>query len=924
MSFVVSGVRMNLHSLFLGSVFSHLEMPSYWALDTNQDLYQDWDRAGLHVLFLFLTDCDTKAFSTTYSCVSTLIKDTQPSNTDIFIDAAFYPSQSMQEVLASLGIPMMVGNVSHRTWDEYDIVAISHSISLEALNLIRMYRQSKFPFSYQERLKAKTPLVLYGGAAASTMFPALGGEIEGHGKSFYDVAMLGNGEPILPPLFTFLYQFHQEHPIKENKELLMDSLLNQSFSNRLLFPMMYDITHKDGRVQSITRKDPRVPDKVILNQIHTPMFKGFCRKLFTPYASASERHFVQISSGCSSYCCSFCMEGQEGGHYTEKPIEDIEKDILQSKKYSAANNYNAFSYNTNYYSQYYSMLKLFVTHSQSTSIFNQRVDVVANSPEYVFLSRKVGVIKMSMACEGLSDRLRQRILNKNLTRETLIRACRNVFRQKMIHLKFTMLVTGLETQEDIQEFYDTVDEMLAIRDSSNATTSILFTFTPLVYYIQTPLRWESRLISKAFWEGKKLLSEILKPLLNRGIKLKFNGTGLTPYVEQLVIDAGWQATNVLTDIVLNSDIDYTCGVDKVYKPLLERILAKYSIPYDFNFNGFDPDTSLLPNDMVAFTTSQKLEEWKEMSKQGDFYHPLCLKTQANPKPRCYNCGACETKGERDSVVNRTLNDRDTYISVLEAQTKSRPRMVVRVVVKQYPQFAFYSKEMLTHYITSQFLRRNDGIAQSYYKVSSSSLCWLSEASQPPYYSGLFSYYIYLKDFQPLNLFQSLVDSVNEVLETCQVVSVSESSLTEDFKKTDMSLFLCKLPFCDLTTIQTKLLNFNWMVRHPVRTFTTGAAWNRKDYLSYKDSIFFRASRDGVVSAMALPLTISPFWIISSLLRKRVEECYLEMPVQVVDTVRSLGASCSCGNSSFYSLLTDKVEYRCPQCYLKRILCSLPL
>lgn len=913
---------MNHHSTFLENTNACIEMRDYWGLDTNQDHPSDWDKAKLRILIVFLSSYETKAISNTYTCVSTLMKSNRENWTDIFVDATFYPSQSMQDTLTKLNIPLMVGICSHRDWRDYDIVAISHSISLEALNLPRVYAHSNFPFSHEERFKdPNCPLVLYGGAASTTCFPALGGKIEGHGQSFYDIAMLGMGEPILTPLIDFLYTFNLEHPLKENKTLLIENILDQPFSKQLLFPYLYDIHHSKGKITSITKLDPRIPDKVELNRVHYPIFKGFYRKYFAPNGVGSERHDVQISSGCSSYCCSFCAEGQEGGHYTEKPIKEIEEDILKSKCFSAANNFNAFSYNNNYYSQYFDMLKLFITHSSSTSIFNQRADVLGNSPDYVAAAKKMGVSKISTACEGISERVRQNVLNKNLPRKTLVQACKNVFIQKMLNLKFTMILTGLETKEDLEDFYSTIDEILAVRLSCHSNTSISLTFTPLVYYIQTPIRYEPRVVAKSIWEHTKLLAELVPFLKDRGIRMKFNGSGITTYFEQMMIDAGWQMTNVLKDFVLNSNVEYIRGVSDSHKELLLQLFEKYNIPYDFSFNGFDPDKDILPNDMVAFTTEKKLEEWKEMYKKHDYYHPLCLRTAANLNAKCYNCGSCDSVEEKKTVFNRTLNDTADLNTVLQAMTKAKPRTVIKVVVKQFPQFAFYSKEMLSHYITSQFLRRDEVLAKAYYKVSTNSVTWLSDNYQPPIYSGNFVFNIFMKDLVSLERFTSLKEEVNKVLETCSIVSLTESSLQEELSKNDTQLYLCNIPFISSQKLQENLFTFDWNVNVATKAFPS-VKFVKTDFLEFKDSVFFKPKGSGVVGALALPLKYSPFSVISAITKKNLDFCHLNSFMQIVDTVRLVDANCSCGKKIFYSYSKSNIIKLCPSCYLKRVLSTI--
>jgi intein/homing endonuclease len=1299
---------MNHHQTLLENTRKHWEMRDFWSIDTNQDRYQDWDLAKLKVLIVILSSYEVKAISNTYTCISTLMKDSAEKWTDIFIDACFYPSQPMQDKLTELQIPIMTGISSHRDWRDYDIVAISHSISLEALNIPHIYSHSNFPFSHEERFQdPNCPIVIYGGAASATMFPSLGGKIKDHGTSLYDIGSLGMGEPILPPLFKFLYDFNLKTPIKSNKQLLIDQLLDQEiFSTRLFYPFLYNISHSKGKITSIERLDPRIPEKAKLNRIHFPNFKGFNRKYFAPNGIACERHDVQVASGCSSYCCSFkvsegtlietenglerienlvgkpqmigalnhekasaiweqpedevyrvttdqgvyldgskdhrclileglglkevllkdlkegdkvlirkgqntfgdyhvfsdgivfnedkaeligfmigdgfmssknteiqvfykpseekihsllvqefgeqpirlqhtckdgtpiycydkriksqwfeelnirvtslyqcvpdvvfkspksviqsflrglftsegftysrnsrhlgitttsfqlahdvnllllmlgyncriivgkkyyyeslkkrnyrqvyqvlingveyfnrfyneigfinkpyrqekesrclntckltrelltdlnltrypkyrdlpdildrlsytgivrnisdrffithiksieplhkvsrmfdievegshtcvyngllthnCAEGQEGGHYTEKPIEEIEQDILESKCYSAANNYNAFSFNCNYYSQYFDMLKLFITHSSSTSIFNQRADVLGNSPDYVAAARKMGVMKISTACEGISERIRQNILNKNLPRKTLVQACKNVFIQKMLGLKFTMILTGLETKEDLEDFYSTIDEILRVRTECHSNTKISLTFTPLLYYIQTPFRWVKRVTSKASWEHERILTEMIPFLMDRGIKMKFYGSGITTYFEQLVIDAGWQSTNILMDLALKHNIDYTRGVPDSAKPIVEEILKEYDIPFDFFFDGFDPNKDILPNDMLEFTTSKKLEEWKEMFKKNDYYHPLCLRTAANMNAKCYNCGGCSTVEEKKSVFARSLNDKSDLNSVLAAMTKAKPKSVIRFVVKQFPLFAFYSKEMLSHYITSQFIRRDEKVQKSFYKIGFNSTTWVSDNFQLPMYSGLFVYDVEFKSYITAEYLKTFKDEVNTVLETCQIVDIIQGDVQDEVDKSGLQLYLCKVPFYTPAKLKERLLSYDWQVKVAKKAFPS-VKFVDADFTPYKDQILFKENGLSVVIAMALPIIYNPFSVIASITKKPLDYCYMNADVQILDTGKEIDASCKCGEHLYYSWTNNKIIKECPRCRLRKIL-----
>ena len=131
-----------------------------------------------------------------------------------------------------------------------------------------------------------------------------------------------------------------------------------------------------------------------------------------------------------------CSEGQLAGAWREKDLVDIEKAMIGLKESSAGNVCSFYSYNLNYYKQFLDMLKLGAKHFSNLSLINQRADVVASRDDYVRLGKALGVIRMSMAVEGIGERMRNNFLNKNLTKEVWFQAARNAFAQKLIMVKF--------------------------------------------------------------------------------------------------------------------------------------------------------------------------------------------------------------------------------------------------------------------------------------------------------------------------------------------------------------------------------------------------------------------------------------------------------------------------------------------------------
>lgn len=312
----------------------------------------------------------------------------------------------------------------------------------EILNLPLAMKYSGIPLSHQERLsRPDIPFILYGGAAASVANIVHGpiGEEDGGGNSLIDGAFFGYGEDIIDHVYKFIMERNQEYKIKENKMRLVHELLD--LTKNFYYPLAYEFVYNEKyplRIDAI-RKSPgfeHVPDKVEHGLSYNTNFVGFNRKIFNIDGENATSHDIMISMGCSGEgACTFCNEGIIGGPFREKSLEGIRKDMNEVKYWSAANSVGFYSYNLNYYSKLFDLLGEAGRNFGQLSLINMRTDEISVNPDFLRLAKALGQIRISMAVEGLGERMRNVFLNKNLTREQLMKGVRNVFQQRFILLK---------------------------------------------------------------------------------------------------------------------------------------------------------------------------------------------------------------------------------------------------------------------------------------------------------------------------------------------------------------------------------------------------------------------------------------------------------------------------------------------------------
>ena len=120
------------------------------------------------------------------------------------------------------------------------------------------------------------------------------------------------------------------------------------------------------------------------------------------------------------------------------------------------------------------------------SMINQRLDVIGAAPTYLELAKRMGLRRISAAIEGMGERVRNEILNKNLSREQIMTGAREIYKHKLLMSKHGIIITGQETAEDFESWKDELNELLAIREELGANTAIQLSHTPWSSTEQSP------------------------------------------------------------------------------------------------------------------------------------------------------------------------------------------------------------------------------------------------------------------------------------------------------------------------------------------------------------------------------------------------------------------------------------------------------
>lgn len=561
---------------------------SFFAEDSGLLAYKD---QKLKVLILFLSNIRYRSSSNTFNILS----DTISSYGDVFVDFCYFPYPDDIPLYDELKIPYVRGARSGFLIKDFDIVLVSVAVLKEAINLPVVYHHDNIPMGVHERQKQGYPIIAMGGSSAQVLSILCGDFILNgvRDKSLVDIVNFGKaGESIQELVHGCLNLVSNGSKCVS----IIDKLSNHWLDcSKLRF-------RYDNRGYIV---DELSGQKVLFDS-GNEVTENFNHKVLNLDGSFVDRADVLISYGCVGRGhCSFCLEGATGGCWKEKSISSIEKDILSSKINVWQESCGIFSYNANYHSQIEQIANLIPKYFDRSSVLMSRADVYSKSTKYLDICKKLGTIKLSIAAEGMSNKIRNQFLNKRLSREQLHSAVHNLMDNSILTIKINYILTGRETDEDFKEWLDDIKQMIEYRESHGYKTRLFLTITNLIIYDMTPLKYEERsmaLHSLEYKEDKfiELFLSYSKQISNLGVGVTLYGSGAVSAFEQLILDLGYMGTSILVNSVVKDGIRYDRDVSKsMCQKFFRRVRTTYEIESLFKERGCD---AWFPSHLIASST----------------------------------------------------------------------------------------------------------------------------------------------------------------------------------------------------------------------------------------------------------------------------------------------------------------------------------
>lgn len=639
---------------FLNANLHEFESPyAYIGGEANSPDKDRFDSAEVKILIARLSTYESVSLSMSHSLMAQIYGELPYT----FCDLTYLPKPLDYRRFRENSFPIWFGNATKFAADKFDLLSITHAVSMEQLNFVACLHDSGIPLFKNQRMEREDiPLIVVGGANSGTTAPLSGEFTDSKGNSyahFVDAVIYGDGEESAKKLVELIAEGKKKGLSK--KEILRSCHGEvKGFYEPDCYVHEYD---GKGSITEIRRAEGcdyaqfPVPRSTVqdLDKVRTLETK------ILPFTGDGASVDVAIagSVGCIGSggwgACSFCREGSEGP-YRERSLDQVMSALDAATRNQGTKEVSFFSLNFNQYGDLFPLVDQSVKKGYKVGLISQRIDMLAETPEQIKVQRWLKKSNFTLGVEGISSRTRA-YLNKNLQEWEILLCASEMMKEGAGELKFFQIVTGLEQEVDVDEFCSLMEKVNAIRAKLGASTRFRVSFTPLFPSAFTALQFAPA--NAAIKHGERSLDRLFSRAKELGWGRRLSVSGEEPLVSNTINQGGRNITPLLLKSHFQDDFRFYGNVPKgTWARWKRRAEADPNVNLKLLW-GEKSFEWIFPWEDIAYSTSKEVL-WRGYMKavafQGVTY---CLSTRTI-KGVCHvnECGACDP--DRTGVPNKEL------------------------------------------------------------------------------------------------------------------------------------------------------------------------------------------------------------------------------------------------------------------------------
>ena len=459
---------------------------------------------------------------------------------DIWCERAFAVWPDMEAEMRSQNIKLF-GLESGDPLDEFDVIGFTLQYELSYTAVLNMLDLAGIPVRAEERGE-DAPLVIAGGPCTYNPEPLC---------DFIDLFSIGEGEESLPELMD-LYKACRAEGLSKREFLIRAAQIPGTY-----VPSLYQVTYReDGMVESVTPTcgAPQTVVKRIIEDLdasYTP------EKMIVPSTEIiHDRAVLEVFRGCIRGC-RFCQAGYAYRPVRAKRAETLVGQGIRMCESSGYQEISLASLSTSDYRELRALCDGLLDWCEPNMTSLQMPSLRADNFSVELMQRiqKVRKSGLTFAPEAGSARLRAAI-NKNLTEEDILHACRVAFEGGWNAVKlYFMIGLPTETDEDIRGIAQLAQKVLWTwkEHAANKSRGVKITVSAACFVPKpwTPFQWFGQNSLEEFRRKAYLLKD---SITSRAITYNWHEPD-TSYLEAVfargdrrlgaAIEAAWRAGSKL-------------------------------------------------------------------------------------------------------------------------------------------------------------------------------------------------------------------------------------------------------------------------------------------------------------------------------------------------------------------------------------------